>query len=161
MMLEGAGFEVFDLGINNSVESYLDAIEKHKPDILGMSALLTTTMPNQQKTIEALKAASEEPWVEIILARFNPYATLMDVKKPDEVRQVIAGEHLGHVAGRLEPDLRRIQEEQALVPVVVVLAVGLEAVGRSRDGNAAVALDGVDRHRVRQRPALGGMTPTP
>jgi 5-methyltetrahydrofolate--homocysteine methyltransferase len=45
MMLEGAGFEVIDLGINNAVDKYLDALEKHKPDILGMSALLTTTMP--------------------------------------------------------------------------------------------------------------------
>ncbi|HBP85424.1 MAG TPA: cobalamin-binding protein, partial [Gammaproteobacteria bacterium] len=40
-----AGFEVFDIGINNPVENYLEAIETHKPDILGMSALLTTTMP--------------------------------------------------------------------------------------------------------------------
>ena len=45
MMLEGAGFDVIDLGINNPVENYLDALEEHKPDILGMSALLTTTMP--------------------------------------------------------------------------------------------------------------------
>jgi 5-methyltetrahydrofolate--homocysteine methyltransferase len=55
MMMEGAGFEVFDLGINNSVESYLDAIEKHKPDILGMSALLTTTMPYMKVVIDTLK----------------------------------------------------------------------------------------------------------
>jgi methanogenic corrinoid protein MtbC1 len=45
MMMEGAGFEVRDLGINNSVEKYLEALEQEKPDILGMSALLTTTMP--------------------------------------------------------------------------------------------------------------------
>src|SRR3954451_16632762 len=45
MMLEGAGFEVINIGINNPVENYLAAIEKHQPDILGMSALLTTTMP--------------------------------------------------------------------------------------------------------------------
>ena len=45
MMCEGAGFEVVDIGINNSVEDYFEALEKHKPDILGMSALLTTTMP--------------------------------------------------------------------------------------------------------------------
>ncbi len=46
MMMEGAGFEVIDLGINNPVEKYLAAMEEHKPDILGMSALLTTTMPS-------------------------------------------------------------------------------------------------------------------
>ncbi|MCH8926987.1 MAG: cobalamin B12-binding domain-containing protein, partial [Proteobacteria bacterium] len=45
MMMEGAGFEVINIGINNPVENYLEAIEEHKPDILGMSALLTTTMP--------------------------------------------------------------------------------------------------------------------
>ena len=55
MMMEGAGFEVFDLGINNDVEKYLGAIEEHDPDILGMSALLTTTMPYMRVVIKALK----------------------------------------------------------------------------------------------------------
>ncbi len=57
MMMEGAGFEVFDLGINNSVENFMAAIEKYKPDIVGMSALLTTTMPYMRVVIEALKDA--------------------------------------------------------------------------------------------------------
>src|ERR671935_2768682 len=55
MMLEGAGFEVVDLGINNPVENYLAALEEHRPDILGMSALLTTTMPYMKVVIETLK----------------------------------------------------------------------------------------------------------
>jgi len=55
MMMEGAGFDVHDIGINNSVEKYLEAIEKHQPDILGMSALLTTTMPYMKVVIDALK----------------------------------------------------------------------------------------------------------
>jgi methylmalonyl-CoA mutase cobalamin-binding domain/chain len=55
MMMEGAGFEVIDLGINNPVEKYLAAIEEHQPDILGMSALLTTTMPYMKVVIDALK----------------------------------------------------------------------------------------------------------
>jgi len=55
MMLEGAGFEVIDLGINNPVENYLKALETHKPDILGMSALLTTTMPYMKVVIDTLK----------------------------------------------------------------------------------------------------------
>lgn len=55
MMLEGAGFDVFDLGINTNVEEYLAAIEEHNPDILGMSALLTTTMPYMRIVIQALK----------------------------------------------------------------------------------------------------------
>lgn len=54
MMMEGAGFEVVDLGINNSVEDYLEALEQHKPDILGMSALLTTTMPYMKVVIDAM-----------------------------------------------------------------------------------------------------------
>jgi methylmalonyl-CoA mutase cobalamin-binding domain/chain len=52
MMLEGAGFEVIDIGINNPVENYLEAIEKHEPNVLGMSALLTTTMPYMGVVIE-------------------------------------------------------------------------------------------------------------
>jgi methylmalonyl-CoA mutase cobalamin-binding domain/chain len=54
MMMEGAGFEVIDIGINNPVENYLAAIEEHKPDILGMSALLTTTMPYMKVVIDAM-----------------------------------------------------------------------------------------------------------
>jgi methylmalonyl-CoA mutase cobalamin-binding domain/chain len=55
MMMEGAGFEVVDLGINNPVENYLNAIEEHQPDIVGMSALLTTTMPYMKVVIDTLK----------------------------------------------------------------------------------------------------------
>ncbi|MBE2278721.1 MAG: cobalamin B12-binding domain-containing protein [Rhodobacteraceae bacterium] len=55
MMMEGAGFEVLDLGINNSVEKYLDALAAEQPDILGMSALLTTTMPYMKVVIDTLK----------------------------------------------------------------------------------------------------------
>ncbi len=55
MMMEGAGFEVFDLGVNNGVEKYLEAIEKHQPEIIGMSALLTTTMPYMKVIIDTLK----------------------------------------------------------------------------------------------------------
>ncbi len=54
MMMEGAGFEVVNLGINNPVENYLKAIDEHAPDILGMSALLTTTMPYMKVVIDAL-----------------------------------------------------------------------------------------------------------
>jgi corrinoid protein of di/trimethylamine methyltransferase len=55
MMMEGAGFEVIDIGINNPVENYLAAIEEHQPEILGMSALLTTTMPYMKVVIDTLK----------------------------------------------------------------------------------------------------------
>ena len=55
MMMEGAGFEVINLGINNDAEKFLAAIREHKPDIVGMSALLTTTMPYMKVVVQALK----------------------------------------------------------------------------------------------------------
>lgn len=55
MMMEGAGFEVIDLGINVEVDSYIAAIEKHKANILGLSALLTTTMPYMKVVIDTMK----------------------------------------------------------------------------------------------------------
>ena len=54
MMLEGAGFEVIDLGINTDVDKFIAALDEHKPDILGMSALLTTTMPYMKVVISTL-----------------------------------------------------------------------------------------------------------
>jgi 5-methyltetrahydrofolate--homocysteine methyltransferase len=54
MMMEGAGFEVVDLGINCDVDTYLEALERHQPDLLGMSALLTTTMPYMKVVIDTL-----------------------------------------------------------------------------------------------------------
>ena len=58
MMLEGAGFEVIDLGINTDVEQFLAALDEHKPDIIGMSALLTTTMPYMKVVIDTLEEKS-------------------------------------------------------------------------------------------------------
>ena len=54
MMMEGAGFEIYDLGINNSLEDYIGALEAEDADILGMSALLTTTMPYMKVVIDTL-----------------------------------------------------------------------------------------------------------
>jgi len=55
MMLEGAGFEVINLGVNTDADKFLNAIAEHQPDLLGMSALLTTTMPYMKVVIEALR----------------------------------------------------------------------------------------------------------
>jgi methylmalonyl-CoA mutase cobalamin-binding domain/chain len=55
MMMEGAGFEVIDLGINTDAETYLEALAREQPDILGMSALLTTTMPYMKVVIDSMK----------------------------------------------------------------------------------------------------------
>jgi methanogenic corrinoid protein MtbC1 len=55
MMLEGAGFEVVDLGINTDADKFIAALEEHQPDILGMSALLTTTMPYMKVVVDTMK----------------------------------------------------------------------------------------------------------
>jgi methylmalonyl-CoA mutase cobalamin-binding domain/chain len=55
MMMEGAGFEVVDLGVNTSLEEFMSALEEQQPDILGMSALLTTTMPYMKVVIDGLE----------------------------------------------------------------------------------------------------------
>lgn len=67
MMLEGAGFQVFDLGTDVSPEAFVSAVQEHHPDFVAMSALLTTTMPNMQNTIEALKAAGLRDSVKVLI----------------------------------------------------------------------------------------------
>ena len=66
-LLEGNGFEVIDLGVNVPDESFAQTVEEHNPDILGMSALLTTTMPNMGKVIELLKEKRLRDKVKIIV----------------------------------------------------------------------------------------------
>jgi 5-methyltetrahydrofolate--homocysteine methyltransferase len=66
-MLRGVGFEVVDLGINISVEDFVKNVESHRPDILGMSALLTTTMPEMRKVIETLGARGLRDRVKVIV----------------------------------------------------------------------------------------------
>jgi 5-methyltetrahydrofolate--homocysteine methyltransferase len=67
MMLEGAGFEIMDLGTDVSPEKFVDAVQNGKADIIAMSALLTTTMPNMQTTIEALKTAGLRGQAKVII----------------------------------------------------------------------------------------------
>lgn len=67
MFLEGAGFEVIDLGTDVSAEKFVEAVRKYQPDILGMSALLTTTMPSIQLTLEALKEAELRDKVKVVI----------------------------------------------------------------------------------------------
>ena len=67
MMLRGAGFEVVDLGVDTSDDEFIDAVEEHGAPILGMSALLTTTMPNMGKTIEAFIDADLREDIKIIV----------------------------------------------------------------------------------------------
>lgn len=67
MMLQGKGFDVIDLGINVPVEKFVQAVKDHQPDILGMSALLSTTLPFMQDTIAALKNAGVRDKVKIMV----------------------------------------------------------------------------------------------
>jgi 5-methyltetrahydrofolate--homocysteine methyltransferase len=67
MMLEGAGFEVIDLGTDVKPEAYVNAVREHKPDIVAMSALLTTTMPNMIHIIQALEEAGLRKQVKVII----------------------------------------------------------------------------------------------
>jgi len=67
MMLEGAGFEVIDLGIDVSTDKFVEAVKEHKPNMIGMSALLTTTMVNMPEVIKALKAAGLRDKVKIMV----------------------------------------------------------------------------------------------
>jgi len=66
MMLQGAGFEVVDLGTNITPQQFVDAVREHNPNILGLSALLTTTMPKMAETIKALKEAGVRDQVKIM-----------------------------------------------------------------------------------------------
>jgi len=66
MMLQGAGFKVVDLGTNITAAQFVDAVKTHKPKIIGMSALLTTTMPKMEQTIAALKEAGIRDQVKIM-----------------------------------------------------------------------------------------------
>ncbi|MBU2490555.1 MAG: corrinoid protein [Proteobacteria bacterium] len=67
MMFEGAGIRVINIGIDVSPQAFVDAVKEHKPDILGMSALLTTTMPKMGETINALKEAGIRDQVKIMV----------------------------------------------------------------------------------------------
>ncbi len=105
IMLQCAAFEVCDLGCDVSPESFVEAVRTHRPDVLGLSALLTTTMPSMQTTIEALKAAGLRDGVKIIVGGApvtDAYARTIgaDGYAPDASRAVALTQSL--VAGRCE-----------------------------------------------------------
>jgi 5-methyltetrahydrofolate--homocysteine methyltransferase len=67
MMLEGGGFDVVDVGIDIAPEKFVEAVKTEKPDLMGMSALLTTTMPSMEKTIDALVEAGVRDSVKVMI----------------------------------------------------------------------------------------------
>lgn len=67
MMLEGAGFQVVDIGTDSSPEKFIEAIDQHQPQLIGMSAMLTTTMPNMRHVIAALETAGIRQSVKIMV----------------------------------------------------------------------------------------------
>jgi len=84
MMLEGAGFEVFNLGINTSWDEFQEAIDKHEPDILGMSALLTTTMPYMGVVIEEMEKKNLRKEIAIMVGGAPLNQEFADAIKADE-----------------------------------------------------------------------------
>jgi 5-methyltetrahydrofolate--homocysteine methyltransferase len=66
MMMQGAGFKVIDLGVNLTPQGFVSAVKEHKPDIIGMSALLTTTMPKMAETVKAIQEAGLRDQVKIM-----------------------------------------------------------------------------------------------
>jgi len=80
MFLKGSGFEVIDLGVDVHPETFVDAVKTHQPDILGLSALLTTTMPHLGKTIGALQDAGLRTQVKVVIGGApvtQPYADMI------------------------------------------------------------------------------------
>ena len=67
MMLEGAGFEVIDLGVDSTVESVIAKVKELHPDVLGLSALLTTTMPEMENVIKELKAQEIREQIKVMI----------------------------------------------------------------------------------------------
>jgi len=67
IMFEGAGFEVIDLGTDVAPETFVQAVQENQPDLVGMSALLTTTMPSMEKTIRALQEAGLREQVKVMI----------------------------------------------------------------------------------------------
>jgi 5-methyltetrahydrofolate--homocysteine methyltransferase len=67
MMMEGAGFEIVDLGTDVSADAFVEAVKQHEPDLIGMSALLTTTMPSMTATVEALEEAGLRDRVKVLV----------------------------------------------------------------------------------------------
>jgi len=67
LLLEGNGFSVIDLGVDVKAQSFIDAVQKHKPDVLGMSALLTTTMPHMGVVINMLKERKLRDKVKVVV----------------------------------------------------------------------------------------------
>jgi 5-methyltetrahydrofolate--homocysteine methyltransferase len=105
MMLEGAGFEILDLGTDVSPEKFVEAVKSAEVDILALSALLTTTMPNMKATIEALKQAGGRDQIKVIVGGApltDQYARQIgaDGYAPDASRAVVLAKSLLAASGR-------------------------------------------------------------
>ena len=103
MMLEGAGFTIIDLGVDISPEAFVKSVEEEKPQIIGMSALLSTTMPSMSATINALKKAKQHGQVKVMIGGApvtNKFAEEIgaDVYAPDAGTAVIAAKKLLNIS---------------------------------------------------------------
>ncbi len=102
MMLEGAGFDILDLGTDVSPEEYVDAVRNEGADIVAMSALLTTTMPNMQATIDALEAADLRQSVKVLIG---------GAPVTDSYAQTIGADGYGSDASRAVSVAKAVLEE--------------------------------------------------
>ena len=100
MMLEGAGFEVIDLGVDVPPQKFVDAIKQHHPQFVGLSALLTTTMPKMKTTIEAMKDAGVRSNVKIMIG-----GAPVTVRYADEIGADIFAPDAGTAARRAKESL--------------------------------------------------------
>lgn len=103
MMLEGAAFEIVDLGVDVSPEKFVNAVKEHQPQLVGMSALLTTTMPSMKTTIDAFKAAGVRDKVKVMIGGApvtEAYARQIgaDAYAPDASRAAALAKNLLEVA---------------------------------------------------------------
>lgn len=101
LMLEGAGFEICDMGVDVSPEKFVEAVRQEKPDMIALSALLTTTMPNMKATVEALRDAGLRSEVKVIIGGApvtDNYASQIgaDGYAPDASRAVSLAKRMVH-----------------------------------------------------------------
>ena len=97
MMLEGAGFEIIDLGTDVPPEKFVAAVQREQADIIAMSALLTTTMPNMAHVISALETADLRQSVKVMVGGAPITQTLPKASAPMAMRPMPAGPHPGSI----------------------------------------------------------------
>jgi 5-methyltetrahydrofolate--homocysteine methyltransferase len=127
IMLEGGGFEVVDLGVNVSPDKFIDAIKKHNPDVLGMSAFLTTTMPMFKVTIEAITKAGLRDSLKIMVGGAPVTQTYADKSGADAYAPDASS------TARKARALVGAAQSEASQPLVDAVNTIMDTVGKSKE----------------------------